>query len=76
MEGGAGVETVACPKVPGLARIGIVMDENLSAEWAKWGGIVAMGTVEVFTIKDGWIERGLAEEVDHKGFLERWDQCR
>ena len=32
LEGGADVETVACPKVPGFARIGIVMDENLASE--------------------------------------------
>ena len=48
VEGGADVETVACPKVPGLACIWIVMNENLAAEWAEWGGIVAVGDVEVF----------------------------
>ena len=64
VEDGANVETVVRPKVLGLVIIGIVMDENLAAEWVKWGGIVDMGIIEVFPIGDGWIERGLTEEVE------------
>ena len=52
VEGGPDVETVVRPKVPGFACIGLVMDENLAFEWAEWGGILAVGTVEVLPSGD------------------------
>ena len=73
VEGGDDVETVARPEVSGLVRIGIVMDENLAAEWAEWGGILAMGTVEVFPSGDVWIERGWAEEAEGHLVLDKED---
>ena len=64
MEGKDNIENVERPKVPGPASIVLVMDENLESEWTEWGGIVAMGTVKVFPIRDRSIERGLAEKVE------------
>ena len=61
VEGGVNVEAVTVPKVPRLASVGLVVDDEFASKGAKWCGIVAMGDVEVLPGGDGRIQCGLAE---------------
>ena len=61
VEGEAAVEAVTGPKVPRLARVGLVVNEYFSSKGSKWCGIVAMGNVQVIPGGDGRIQCGLAE---------------
>ena len=55
------VEAVTGPKVPRLARVGLVVDDNFASKGAKWCGIVAMEDIELTPDRDGRIQCGLAE---------------
>ena len=55
LEGGADVEAIPGTKVPRIARIGLVVDEDFESKGDKWCGIVTMGEVEVLPGGDGSI---------------------
>ena len=61
VEGGAYVEAVTGPKVPRLASIGLVGDDDFASKGAKLCGVVAMGDVEVLPGRDGRIQCGLVD---------------
>ena len=56
VEGRADVETITGTKVPRLACVGLVVDEDFSSKGAKWCGIVAMGDIEVLPGGNGRIQ--------------------
>ena len=61
VEGRAYVESVTGLKVPRLARVGLVVDEDFASKGAKWCDIVTMRAVEVLSGGDGRIQCGLAD---------------
>ena len=58
---GADVEAIRSSKVPRLASVGVVVDEDFASIGAKWCVVVSMGVVEVLPGGDGRIECGLVE---------------
>ena len=56
VEGGADLEAVTGPKVPRLAIVVLVVDEDPVSKGGKWCGAVSKGYVEVLPGGDGRIQ--------------------